>query len=62
MKRRIFFLNIDKLSELGMSGSSFIPFQNSRRKERAFEKTMFYIENGNAVYIPWTMRWVPHRN
>ena len=29
----------------------FITFRDSRRKERIFENTMFYIENGNALYI-----------
>ena len=29
----------------------FIPFRDSRMLERVFEKTMFYTENGNAVYI-----------
>ena len=30
----------------------FIPFRDSTRKERIFEKTMFYVENKNVVYIP----------
>ena len=29
----------------------FIPSTESRRKEKVFEKTMFYTENGNAAYI-----------
>ena len=40
----------------------FIPFGDSRKKERVFEKTMFYIENGNGVYIPWSMRRVTHNS
>ena len=30
----------------------FIPFRDRRKKEIDFEKTMFYIKNGDTVYIP----------
>ena len=61
MKWRIFFLNIDKLSELWMAGSSLFHSEIVEGK-KVFEKTMFYTENGNAVYISRGMRWVLDRN
>ena len=55
MDQRIFFLNIDKLSELQRPGCGLFHSEIIKGKKK-FLKKLFYVENGNGVYIPWSVR------
>lgn len=39
-----------------------IPFRDTRWKERVFQKTMAYSEDGNVVYSPCSMWCVSYWN
>ena len=60
MDRRIFFLNVDKFSELRRPGCSLFHSEIVKGKKE-FLKKLFYVENGNSVYIPCSVRWASHR-
>ena len=56
-KSKIFFLNIDKLSELQIAGSSLFHSEIGS----VFQIINFQTENGDAAYISWSIRWVSDR-
>ena len=58
--QRIFFRNIDKLLELRRPGCGLFHSEIVKgRKE--FLKKLFYVENGNGIYIPRSVRWASHK-
>ena len=42
-------------------GSSLYNLEKIEEKRFWKKKKKFYIENGNAVYIPWSMSWASYR-